>query len=300
MSITFRQLEIFVAAAGDCNFRRTAERLGVSQPSISNQIRALEGHLGHNLFERRRGSPPALSDEGRVFLDKAKELVLGRQEMEQQTRHTRGPRAIRLAVTATPLLLDAYIRPKLPAFCEQYPNIQLDFIPLHPTRGAGPMVLSGEVDLAVFTGDFVVDERLQSEVINTVAVSIYCSPSLAKRAARPGVKLSDLPWIMPPDDFKPTRFMWRILKEAGIEPRNIIARSQFPDVTTTMCLEGHGIAVLFDHHAASGLADGRIVKVGPALPSTSLILLVGARAQRLAAQPAVELFRQATRKLTTR
>ena len=300
MSITFRQLEIFVAAASDCNFRRTAERLSVSQPSISNQIRALEGHLGHNLFERRRGSPPALSDEGRVFLEKAKELVLGRQEMEQQTRHTRGPRAIRLAVTATPLLLDAYIRPKLPAFCEQYPNIQLDFMPLHPTRGAAPMVLSGEIDLAVFTGDFAVDDRLQSEVINTVGVTIYCSPLLAKRAARPGTRLSELPWIMPPDDFKPTRFMWRILKEAGIEPKNIIARSQFPDVIANMCLEGHGIAVLFDHHAASGLADGRIVKIGPPLPSTSLILLVGPRAQRLAAQPAVDLFRQATRRLATR
>jgi DNA-binding transcriptional LysR family regulator len=300
MSITFRQLEIFVAAAGDCNFRRTAERLGVSQPSISNQIRALEGHLGHNLFERRRGSPPALSDEGRVFLEKAKELVLGRQEMEQQTRHTRGPRAIRLAVTATPLLLDAYIRPKLPGFCEQYPNIQLDFVPLHPTRGAAPMVLSGEVDLAVFTGDFAVDDRLQSEVINTVGVTIYCSPQLAKRAARPGMRISDMPWIMPPDEFKPTRFMWRTLKEAGIEPKNIIARSQFPDVIANMCLEGHGMAVLFDHHAASGLADGRIVKIGPPLPSTSLILLVGPRAQRLAAQPAVDLFRQATRRLATR
>lgn len=300
MSITFRQLEIFVAAAGDCNFRRTAERLGVSQPSISNQIRALEGHLGHNLFERRRGSPPSLSDDGRVFLEKAKELVLGRQEMEQQTQNSRGPRAIRLAVTATPLLLDAYIRPRLPTFCEQFPNIQLEFMPLHPTRGAAPMVLAGEVDLAVFTGDFAVDERLQSEVVNTVAVSIYCSPQLARRAARPGIRLDDLPWIMPPDEFKPTRFMWRTLKEAGIEPRNVIVRSQFPDVIANMCLEGHGIAVLFDHHAAEGLDDGRIVKIGPALPSTSLVLLVGPRAQRLSAQPAVDLFRQATRRLATR
>ena len=300
MSITFRQLEIFVAAAGDCNFRRTAERLGVSQPSISNQIRALEGHLGHNLFERRRGSPPSLSDDGRVFLEKAKELVLGRQEMEQQTRSSRGPRAIRLAVTATPLLLDAYIRPRLPAFCEQFPNIQLDFMPLPPTRGAGPRVLAGEVDLAVFTGDFVVDDRLQSEVVNTVAVSIYCSPLLAKRALRPGVKLADMPWIMPPPvQRRKAAVQFRQLA-AGIEPNNIIARSQFPDVIANMCLEGHGFAVLFDHFAATGLADGRIVKIGPALPSTSLILLVGPRAQRLAAQPAVDLFRQATRRLTSR
>jgi DNA-binding transcriptional LysR family regulator len=299
MSITFRQLEIFVAAASDCNFRRTADRLGVSQPSISNQISALEGHLGHSLFERRRGSPPVLSAEGHVFLEKAKELVLGRQEMEHQGSNTRGPRAVRLTVTAGPLLLDVYIRPRLPAFCEAHPNIVLDFVPLHPTRGAVPMVLSGEVDLAVFTGDFVSDERLQAEVINTVGCSIYASPVLAKRAAKPGAKLADLPFIMPPDDYKPTRFMWRVLKEAGIEPKNIIARSQFPDVIANMALEGRGLAVLFDHYAATGLADGRIVKLGPSLPSTSRVLLVGPRAQRPAAAPAVDLFRQSTRTLGT-
>jgi DNA-binding transcriptional LysR family regulator len=220
--------------------------------------------------------------------------------MQQQSSYTRGPRAIRLAVTSTPLLLDAYIRPKLPAFCEAYPNIVLDFVPLHPTRGAVPMVLSGEVDLAVFTGDFVSDERLQAEVINTVGCSIYASPALARRATRPGTKLDDLPWIMPPDEFRPTRFMWRTLKEAGVEPSNIIARSQFPDVIANMTLEGRGVAVLFDHFAASGLANGRIVKIGPQLPSTSRILLIGPRAQRPAAQPAVDLFRQATRTLATR
>jgi DNA-binding transcriptional LysR family regulator len=236
-----------------------------------------------------------------VFLEKARELVLGRLEMQHLgNNQVAGARAIQLSVTAGPLLLDAYIRPRLPAFCEAHPNIVLNFVPLNPTRGAAPMVLGGEVDLAVFTGDFVVDERLQAEVINTVGVSIYASPALAKRAAKPGVHLGELPFIMPPDDFKPTRFMWRTLKEAGIEPRNITARSQFPDVIANMCLEGHGVAVLFDHFAASGLADGRIVKLTPQLPSTSLILLIGSRAQRPGAAPAVDLFRQATRKLATR
>jgi DNA-binding transcriptional LysR family regulator len=301
MAITFRQLEIFVAAANDCNFRRTADRLGVSQPSVSNQIRTLEEHLGHHLFERRRGTPPILSSNGQMFLEKARELVLGRMEMQRQgISNTRGARALKLVVTAGPLLLDSCIRPRLPAFCEAHPNIELDFVPLHATRCAAPMVLSGEVDLAVFTGDFAVDERLQSEVINTVGVSIYASPALAARAARPGTKLGDLPFIMPPDDFKPTRFMSRILKEAGVEPKNIIARSQFPDVVANMCLEGHGIAVLFDHFAASGLSSGRIVKIGPQLPSTSLVLLIGARANRPAAAPAVDLLRLATRKLATR
>ncbi len=94
--------------------------------------------------------------------------------------------------------------------------------------------------------------------------------------------------------------MWRTLKEAGIEPKNVIARSQFPDVIANMALEGRDIAVLFDHFAASGIADGRIIRIGPQLPSTSLLLLVGPQAQRQAAAPAVDLFPQSTRKLATR
>jgi hypothetical protein len=58
--------------------------------------------------------------------------------------------------------------------------------------------------------------------------------------------------------------------------------------------------VMFDHFAANGLADGRIVKLGPQLPSTSLILLIGPRAQRPVAAPAVDLFRQSTRLIATR
>lgn len=299
MSITFRQLEIFVAAATDCNFRRTADRLGVSQPSISNQIRALEEQVGKSLFERRRGSPPILSPEGMQYLYKARELVQGRQDMEQQGQDQPGTRSVRLTVTAGLLLLDAYIRPRLPAFCQKHPHIVLDFIPLHPTRGAVPMMLSGEVDLAVFTGDFVVDQRLVSEIINTVGCSIYASPALARRAARPGMKLSDMPFLMPPAEYRPTRWMHRALKDSGVEPRNVIARSQFPDVICNMAIDGRGVAVLFDHYAARGIAAGKLVKIGPPMPSTSRVLLIGPRARRPAAQPAVDLFRQSTRSLGT-
>jgi DNA-binding transcriptional LysR family regulator len=299
MSITFRQLEIFVAAASDCNFRRTADRLGVSQPSISNQIRALEEQVGKSLFERRRGSPPMLSPEGIQYLEKARELVQGRQDMEQQGLDQPGTRSVRLTVTAGLLLLDVYIRPRLPAFCESHPHIVLDFVPLHPTRGAVPMVLSGEVDLAVFTGDFVVDQRLESEIINTVGCSIYASPALARRASRPGVKLGDLPFLMPPAEYRPTRWMHRALKDVGVEPRNIVARSQFPDVISNMAIEGKGAAVLFDHFAIQGVAEGKLVRIGPPMPSTQRVLLIGPRAKRPAAQPAVEMFRQATRSLGT-
>ena len=299
MSITFRQLEIFVAAASDCNFRRTADRLGVSQPSISNQIRALEEQVGKSLFERRRGSPPMLSPEGIQYLEKARELVQGRQDMEQQSLDQPGTRSVRLTVTAGLLLLDVYIRPRLPGFCESHPHIILDFVPLHPTRGAVPMVLSGEVDLAVFTGDFVVDQRLESEIINTVGCSIYASPALARRASRPGVKIGDLPFLMPPAEYRPTRWMHRALKDVGVE-----TAQHHRALAVSGCHLQHGhrgprrrSAVRSLRHAGRGRRQAGEDR--SPLPSTQRVLLIGARAKRPAAQPAVDLFRQATRSLGT-
>jgi DNA-binding transcriptional LysR family regulator len=295
MSITFRQLEVFVAAAEDCNFRRTADYFGISQPSVSNHIRSLESHLGVCLFDRSRGIAPALSAEGREFLDRAQHLVSGRAGIEESPIQDPDGRAVCLTVMAGPLLLDACIRPKLPAFCATHPRIALQFVPLHPSRSTAQLMNSGDVDLAVFTGDCAIDGRWQSDVAHSIGCAIYASPALARRASLTSVRLGELPWVMPPEDFAPTRFMWRALRGAGVRLRNVIARSQFPDVAANMALSGHGVTVLFDDVAAKGVADGRLVRIGPALPSTSRLLLIGRRARSAACEPAVRMLRQAVR-----
>lgn len=69
-----RQLRSFVAVAEELHFRRAAERLRLAQPSVSQQVRALEASLGVQLFERdRRGV--ALTAAGAALVDEARDLL---------------------------------------------------------------------------------------------------------------------------------------------------------------------------------------------------------------------------------
>ena len=69
LPFTMRQLEVFASLCATRSFRRSAESLGISQASVSNQMKALEAQLGLQLFARRPGKRPTLTPEGAAFLE---------------------------------------------------------------------------------------------------------------------------------------------------------------------------------------------------------------------------------------
>ncbi|RYZ65915.1 MAG: LysR family transcriptional regulator [Proteobacteria bacterium] len=72
--MSLQQLRYFVTVAEEEHVTRAAERLHVSQPPLSRQIRALEDELGHALFERR-GRGVVLTDYGRHFAERATAIL---------------------------------------------------------------------------------------------------------------------------------------------------------------------------------------------------------------------------------
>ncbi len=72
--VEIEQLEAFAAVAAEGRFTEAAKRLGVSQPTLSRHLQALEQELGVRLLTRTpRGA--ALTDPGQRFLRRAREAL---------------------------------------------------------------------------------------------------------------------------------------------------------------------------------------------------------------------------------
>lgn len=120
-----RHLRYFVAVAEEGHITRAAERLGIQQPPLSHQIKALERELGVQLF-RRLPRGVELTEAGRSFIEDAR-AALARvgQGVEAAKRAARGEQGhLRLAVPPT-----APFHPFVPqvilAFREAYPLVSL-------------------------------------------------------------------------------------------------------------------------------------------------------------------------------
>jgi len=97
----YHHLRYFWAVAHDGNLTRTAERLGLSQSAVSVQIKQLEAHLGHQLFERR-GRQLVLTEAGRIALDHADSIfAAGRELIVTLQEKGRTRQAIRIGSLAT-------------------------------------------------------------------------------------------------------------------------------------------------------------------------------------------------------
>ena len=95
--LNYHHLRYFYVVAKEGGLARAAERLRVSQPSISEQIRELEVALGEKLF-RREGRNNKLTDAGQLVFNYAEEIFLLGRELMSAVKQRPGTRALRLNV----------------------------------------------------------------------------------------------------------------------------------------------------------------------------------------------------------
>ena len=101
MAVELRHLRYFIAVAEEQHITRAAERLGMQQPPLSQQIKAIERELDARLFHRKaRGVE--LTDAGRAFLDNARAILARLDHTFETTRRTARGEQGRICVGVTP------------------------------------------------------------------------------------------------------------------------------------------------------------------------------------------------------
>lgn len=285
MSFTFRQIEIFVEAAADGNFRKTADRLGISQPAVSKQIRALEASVGKLLFRRTRGAAAVLSEDGEVMLANARDML---ERQRQWHPGGTGVAPLKLKVVTGDYLLDSIIKPALPELVRRFPEVSLEFQVLNERGRMLEFIRSRQADLAIYTGGPPPPDVADSRVLSIIPCGLYAAPGLARHLGDDIDAIAATPFIVPTTS-RTRSWVLGALERAGICPAKIGARVQFGDVLAEMVRDGLGVGLLFDDHAVNRFGS-QIVKLPVAIEPAHRVIIFGERGKDELARPCIEFL----------
>ncbi|HHG8770821.1 TPA: LysR family transcriptional regulator [Raoultella planticola] len=118
-------MQLFIRVAELESFSRAADTLGLPKGSVSRQIQALESHLGARLLHRTTRRVQ-LTQDGMVYYERAKDLLSNLDELDGMFQHDPSSISGRLRVDMPVELAKKWIIPRLPAFLQQYPGIELE------------------------------------------------------------------------------------------------------------------------------------------------------------------------------
>jgi len=118
-------MQLFIRVAELESFSRAADTLGLPKGSVSRQVQALENLLGIRLLHRTTRRVQ-LTQDGMVYYERAKDLLSNLDELDGMFQHDPTSISGRLRVDMPVGVARNLVIPKLPAFLQQYPGIELE------------------------------------------------------------------------------------------------------------------------------------------------------------------------------
>lgn len=141
-----RHLKYFVVVAENLSFNRAANRLYISQPALSRQIKNLEDELGTALFQRQTNGLK-LTEAGQFFLEQAQDILQRSHAAVQtiQSRYSNTDAPLRIGYI--PTILQSFLGEALHRFGHAYPQVPIRFQEMPPGEQVKALRAS-EIDVA--------------------------------------------------------------------------------------------------------------------------------------------------------
>lgn len=259
MFVTQLQSFFWVARLGSITL--AARHLGLSQPTVTTQIRALEAHYGVELFHRQ-GGRLTVSGEGLQLLPQVELLLLRAVEVESALRHagdgSQGGQ-LRIGATAPYYVLDIVQR-----FAQQYPRVQVSMVSGN-SQQMGQALAAYQVDLATSSTPESDPRLLRLELgQDPLALLVHRSHRLARR---PSVDVADLAGetlILREPGSVTRRLTEQLLADAGVPPGRVLEIASREAIREAV-IRQMGISV-FARHEASAHPDLMVLAFAGSVP----------------------------------
>jgi DNA-binding transcriptional LysR family regulator len=269
MDVDTRLLRYFAAVAAEGNLTRAAERLFVSQPALTKQVRQLERQLGVQLFTRSRAGM-TLTEAGQALAGRVPALLAGFDQALHEAKGAASQAARVLRVGFLAGAANEATQEIIAAFGRLRPGWRVEMRAatwLDPTAG----LASGDADAALLRLPFPGQESLRVEVLFTEPrwVALRAAHPLAGRERIAFRELRDEPFVAAPAETGWWRDWWLATGEREGHPVRIgaVTESGQPDDWLTAIANGDGIALAPEsaarYYARPGVTYRPVTGVSP-------------------------------------
>ncbi|WP_206530197.1 LysR family transcriptional regulator [Nordella sp. HKS 07] len=241
LRFTLRQLLYFVAAGETRSVKQAAERLNISQPSISTAIAQIEAEFDIQLFVRHHAQGLSLTPAGVRFLQAAKTLLDQAEELhnvaDEVAGSVSGPLNIGSFRTYAPLIISEVCK----GFLDQFPRVKL-----HVSEGDEASLVArlrrAEISIAV-TYSQNIPEDIDFEPLAKLPTYalLPADHEFVSKAPLHLRDLVDLPFILLDLPLSREYFMSLFLRE-NLAP-NILTRTEYPEAIRSYVASGFGYSL---------------------------------------------------------
>ncbi|MBI3286225.1 MAG: LysR family transcriptional regulator [Burkholderiales bacterium] len=266
----FTQLRAFVTVAREGNLTRAAERLHVTQPAVSLQIKTLQQALQLQLFSRSSGGM-RLSDDGAKLLPYAERVLAGLSEFRQAADALHSTVSGQLAIGT---ILDpefTRLGDFLKRLVETYPQLSTRL--QHGMSGwVLQQIRAGTLDVGFYLGQPPDDGKtpLHALTLTSFTYRVVAPAGWKNRVSGQGwPALAQLPWIWTPPASVHHRLLSKVFAGCGLAPNKVALVDQEPSMLD-LVKSGVGLSLIRDSIAireahAHGLVIADAVSVSTEL-----------------------------------
>jgi DNA-binding transcriptional LysR family regulator len=257
-----RRLQVFHAVAKSLSFTKAAERLFMTQPAVTSQIRQLEDHVGTRLFDRSHGGI-SLTPAGVVALDYAERILALTTELETRLKEIGGRVSGILAIGASTTIAEFLLPRIIGEFMTCYPQV-LPRVFVGNSESVQSRIEERTLDLGFIEGDSHTP-TLVSEVCCEDELRVVCAPAhaLASQASVTVGELRELPYISRETGSGTRQVTDRYFQKSGIAPDtlNTVVELGSPEAIKELVATGLGFAIISRAAVRKEIALGQLVQI---------------------------------------